>query len=182
MATPRLIVTDFDGTVARLVIDWDAVREAAGVRRIGELWARGSAEGWHPVRDAEVRAAATAEPIIEVFELLTRSEAFAVITNNSSVCVEAFLDRFEVLRRRCTLVTGRELLGGPKEDEHRFAAAFAASRRALGADESEPLVYLGDQDYELVAAARCGASPLRVTAAGRLDGAGVAGVTGGGPP
>ena len=163
-----MIITDFDGTVCRLEIDWSEVRRLAGVTRVGELWDRAEPAGWDVVTAAEVAAATVATPIPDVMELLAESLGYAVISNNSADAVAAFLRRYPLLAARCRLVMGREELHGPKEDEARFADAYARCLAALGV-ETDDVEYLGDQDYELVLAARCGARVRRVSTSGVIE-------------
>ena len=163
-----MIITDFDGTVCRLEIDWSAVRRRAGVARIGELWEREDPASWDTVTAAEVDAATIAPPISAVLEMLTESQGFAVLSNNSADAVAAFLNRYPIIAARCRLVIGREELQGPKEDAERFARAYARCLAALGA-ATDDVDYLGDQDYELALAARCGARVRRINAAGSID-------------
>jgi hypothetical protein len=163
-----MIITDFDGTVCRLEIDWSAVRRRAGVARIAELWEREDSASWDDVTAAEVAAALVAVPIPAVMQLLSESHGFAVLSNNSADAVGAFLSRYPLLAARCRLVVGREELGGPTEDEGRFADAYARCLAALG-PATDDVDYLGDQDYELALAARCGARVRRVNAAGSIQ-------------
>jgi phosphoglycolate phosphatase-like HAD superfamily hydrolase len=175
MAAPLTIITDFDGTVCRLDVDWAEVRRMAGVARIGELWPRGDPASWGVVTAAEVAAATVAPPVPAVVEMLSASTGFAVISNNSADAIAAFLSRHPLLAARCRMVLGREELQGPKENEERFAAAYARCLAALGVEAGD-VEYLGDQDYELALASRCGARVRRVHVSGAIEPAGGASV------
>ena len=151
-------VLDFDGTLARLPLDWAGVRRDLGVATVEELWARGDAAAWERLAAAEVAAAAVAEPVGALLAALGASRELAVLTGNSERAVARFLARFPALAARCRHVEGRESLGGPKRDPRRFAAALrrcaAATSAARGA---APLVYTGDAAWELELARGCGA-------------------------
>ena len=168
MAASAVIITDFDGTVCRLDIDWPEVRRRLGVARVVELWERADPAAWDAVTAVEVAAAMVATPNSEVMDLLTASHGYAVISNNSADAVAAFLSRYPLLAARCRLVMGREELHGPKEDQARFADAYARCLAVLGA-ATDDVEYLGDQDYELALAARCGARVRRVNASGVIE-------------
>jgi hypothetical protein len=169
MAAPDVsAITDFDGTLARLVLDWAALRRRLGVSQVSELWRRPDGAGWGTVTTWEIQAASTADPVSTVVERLVAEGRFAVLTNNSRRAVSAFLERFPDLTARCVHISGREDLGGPKEEPERFAAGLEAARVALAPTDPFGVTYLGDQDYELVLAASLGCRPLRVTPEGAI--------------
>jgi phosphoglycolate phosphatase-like HAD superfamily hydrolase len=156
-------VVDFDGTVARLQVAWAALREATGVRRIEELWARDDAEHWSAVTRAEEEAAAAAAPVDAVLRHLATADAVAVLTSNAETSVLAFLDRYPDLRRRVVMVVGRETLAGPKTDFEVFARGFRRCVDATAVPRGDgPVVYVGDMQYELDFARRLGATALDV--------------------
>jgi len=148
---------DLDGTLVHLHVDWPRLRGRLGVLSIAELW-EGPANRWALVTEAETSAALTGDPVVPVLERLGRCPSFAVITSNSSAAALAFLDRYPDIARRCTLVIGREQLGGPKTDRGRFKSAFdlcvSATATSRGID---PVVYVGNAAYELEFAAQLGA-------------------------
>lgn len=161
MIAGRAPILDFDGTLARVELDWEAWRRRFGVRHIADLWrAPGGAREWAALTAAEVEAAAIAEPVLPVLALLEGAPRFAVLSNNSARAVDAFLSRFPSLRPRAAIVVGREMLGGPKSDFQVFERGYRTCAEAL-----EPIhgkVYIGDQAYELDFAARLGAAVIDV--------------------
>ena len=67
----RAPIVDFDGTLARLDVDWDGLRRRLGLGSLNDLWeTRGSRRdgwmddaGWRAVTAAEIDAARDAEPV-----------------------------------------------------------------------------------------------------------------------
>lgn len=156
-------ILDFDGTVARLQVDWDGLKKQLGCEKISDLWSR-PPPAWDDVTTAEVQAAETASSVEPILQLLVEVESFAVLTNNSSRAVRTFFNRFPHLRSRLVVIVGREELGGPKTDFavfcsgiERCVAATAATRGGEGA------VYVGDAPYELAFARRLGLREICVT-------------------
>jgi len=156
-------VVDFDGTLARLDIAWQALRDRSSVVRIDELWQRDTADVWLDVTEAETRAAEIAAPLEAVVTHLERVEAIAVLTSNAEASVRAFLRRFPDLDRRVVRVVGRETLAGPKTEfmvfERGYRQCVAATADVRG---SQPVIYVGDMDYELEFARRLGATAVAV--------------------
>jgi phosphoglycolate phosphatase-like HAD superfamily hydrolase len=163
-----MIITDFDQTLCRLVVDWPGLRRQLGVQSIGALWSLGDLALWKRVTDAEVIAATSAVPIEAVLAELDATDRFAVMSNNSAAAVTAFVERFPTLEARCRMIVGREQLRGPKQDPARFDAAFRQCAEALGAAVST-VEYFGDQRYELELAAARGARVRLVTSAGAIE-------------
>lgn len=155
-------VVDFDGTVATLLVPWSELRRELGVARIDELWDRADAD-WTAVTDAEVRAARDATAIEATRRALLVTRACAILTSNSESAVRAFLDRQPELRRLVITVVGRETLRGPKTAfdvfRHGYEQCVAATASWRG---DEPVVYVGDQDYETAFATRLGAHAISV--------------------
>jgi phosphoglycolate phosphatase-like HAD superfamily hydrolase len=156
-------IVDFDGTVARLGVDWPALRSRLGVRRISDLWGEAASEGWSIVTEAEIAAAECAEPVRPLVDYLSRTRCFAVLTDNSESAVLRFFDRFGLAGDHLAHLAGRETLGGPKRHPEVFRkgleACAAATSEARGAN---PLVYVGDSEYELVLARGMGAHVLHI--------------------
>jgi len=157
------VVSDFDGTLARLDIDWDALREELSVARIEDLWADPGLQRWESVTRAEVDAAATAPPVPFVMDALSSVPAVAVLTSNDETAVDTFLDRWPALRSKVRAVVGRRTLAGPKTDFEIFSFGYARCCAAIASDDRARIAYLGDRDYELAFARRLGAEPFDVT-------------------
>ena len=156
-------VVDFDGTIARLRVDWAELRTRLGVHSIDDLWP-GNAIAWELVAADETAAADRAEPIDAVVDALRRTTTFAVLTNNGAGAVKRFFARHPDLHTKLAVVIGREQLGGPKTDFSRFRSGFAACVAATAAQRGpEAIVYAGDQDYELAFARHLGAHTVDVT-------------------
>jgi phosphoglycolate phosphatase-like HAD superfamily hydrolase len=169
----RAPIVDFDGTLARLGVDWAGLRARLGLTSLDELWtaepgAGGGGDlnsaGWRAVTAAEVAAALRARPVEPMVAALARCEAFAVLTGNSQAAVDAFLDRRPELGSLCRAVAGRETLRGSKRDPATFSRGFQlcadATEQVRGGD---PLVYVGDLAWELAAARQLGALAIDVT-------------------
>jgi phosphoglycolate phosphatase-like HAD superfamily hydrolase len=156
-------VLDFDGTIAPLPVTWATLRSELGVKRIQDLWLQDRPGAWAAVRAAEEEAARQADLNPRVGRALEEVSALAVLTNNSEASVAAFLARFPHLERRVTIVVGREQLGGPKDEfavfERGFRSCVTATATARG---DEPIIYVGDADYELSYARRLGAQAWNV--------------------
>jgi hypothetical protein len=161
IAGPAPIV-DFDGTLARLVVDWEGLRRNLGVHSLDDLWQR-DAGAWATVTEAEVAAAQTAEPVAGMVAELGACRGFAVLTSNAEAAVRAFCARFPALEKRLVAVAGRESLRGPKRDPRCFGIGFEICAAATG-----PLrpgltpTYVGDLPWELRFAADLGATAFDV--------------------
>ena len=160
-------ILDFDGTLARLDVDWPGLRRRLDVRSIEDLWINANDRRWAEVTAAEVHAATVAHQVRTLDSLLAGVKYFAVLSNNSEVAVATFLDRFPDMRRRAAAVVGRETLGGPKSSFEVFESGYAHCLHALG----RPLrpMYVGDQAYELEFAARLGAMAIDVASLGATN-------------
>lgn len=159
----RAPIVDFDGTLARLDVDWDRLRRELGITRIGELWSAGRPGAWEQVAAAEVAAAAEADAVVEVIDALDRAERFAVLSSNAESAIWRFLARFPHLEARAACVAGRETLGGPKDDFTVFARGFDACVRATSTARGHGAVeYIGDMPYEIEFARRLGAVAIAV--------------------
>jgi phosphoglycolate phosphatase-like HAD superfamily hydrolase len=152
-------ILDFDGTLARLEVDWDDLRRKLGVSRIDDLWAGSRDQDWAEVTATEVAAARRAEPVPSVSHLLKTVDRFAILTSNSEKAVAAYLERFPDLQSRVAVVVGREALGGPKTDFDVFERGF---RTCLATLAAESTTYVGDRSYELEFARRLGADAVDV--------------------
>lgn len=156
-------IVDFDGTIAFLPVVWDRLRAQLGVRRISDLWSEDDVDSWALVRAAEEEAAQRALPNRRLLHVLENVEAAAVLTSNSKACVSVFLSRYPLLESRVGVIVGREELCGPKEDFDVFRRGFfqcvSATASARG---KEPVVYVGDAEYELRYARALGARTWNV--------------------
>ncbi len=160
-----MLVSDFDGTITRLDIDWQALRERLGVRSVRQLW--DGADGWSIVTEVETEAASRAAVRTAVVSLFDDEPALAVLTNNSEHAVAAFLERHPELCERVVAVVGRESLKAPKEDPEAFARGLRTCMAELAhTGAADELWYVGDQDYELELAQMHGA---RVTDARQVE-------------
>ena len=146
MSAGTSLVSDFDGTLAVLEVDWDELRRELGVLRIQDLWELGH-PGWDRVTEAEVVAARSAAPVPGGLTVALSYESLAVLTNNSERAVEVFLERMPMLANRVVAVMGRESLRGPKNDRAVFLQAMERLGSILG--PTGAATYMGDQDYEL---------------------------------
>jgi phosphoglycolate phosphatase-like HAD superfamily hydrolase len=155
------VVSDFDGTLAKLEIAWQSLRETLGIERIDDLWQDADLRRWDAVTSAEIEAAAGAEPVTSVIEALGSVSAIAVLTSNDEAAVETFLERWPELRARVRTIVGRRTLGGPKTDFEVFSSGYATCLDAIGA-ESPMITYVGDMRYELDYARRLGARAFDV--------------------
>jgi phosphoglycolate phosphatase-like HAD superfamily hydrolase len=164
--TPALgsaVITDFDGTLAKLVISWAQLREELAVQRIEELWNDADTGRWAVVTRAEVKAAHVAQPVPRVLEALAAVADIAVLSNNDESAVEAFLERWPAVQERVRTVVGRSTLGGPKTDFANFSAGYERCVAAITPGVPTDITYVGDMSYELDFARRLGAQALDVT-------------------
>lgn len=166
----RAPIVDFDGTIAALPVDWDALRLQIGVQRIDDIWAVAT-ESWPLVTEAEIQAAGCAKANEALVHLLAETETFTVLTSNSSLAVYRFMERFSGLRAKLADVVGREQLAGPKSDFQTFTRGVQRCLAASGATPSQsPTVYIGDAAYELDFAARLGLKTIDVADITRSEG------------
>ncbi len=159
----RVLITDFDGTLVRLAVDWDDVRTRAGVRRIGEVWFSAGHEAFEIVAAAEREGALRGEDIAEAIEFAGGFDRFAVLSGNSRSAVEVFFDRNPLLRERCAAVVGRETLPGPKHEFEHFRRAVDVCLQSLGVGAAAGVSYLGDSAYELDFARSLGLAAVDVS-------------------
>ncbi len=157
------VVSDFDGTLARLDVAWQALRETLSVDRVDDLWSDPGPQRWDAVTRAEVEAARTAAPVPFVMHALSSVPAIAVLTSNDEDAVQTFLDRWPDLRSRVRAVVGRRALGGPKTNFEIFSVGYATCLRAIDAKESSRITYIGDSEYELDFARSLGADAYGVS-------------------
>jgi phosphoglycolate phosphatase-like HAD superfamily hydrolase len=171
----RAPIVDFDGTLARLGVDWAGLRARLGLTSLDELWERvdASADGWtddptwRAVTAAEIDAARVAEPVAPLVTALASCDGFAVLTGNSEAAVAAFLEITPRLRSLCLAVAGRETLRGSKRDQPAFARGFQRCVDATAAARAGAVpVYVGDLPWELTSARQLGAVAIDVTALG----------------
>jgi len=167
----RAPIVDFDGTLARLDVDWNGLRCRLGLASLDDLWKAVDASveqwiedpRWRAVSDAEIEAARRAEPVTALITALDACAGFAVLTANSEAAVAAFLDDRPGLSARCLAVAGRETLRGSKRDPRAFARGFRRCAEATAAARSGgALVYVGDLPWELSAARDLGAVAIDV--------------------
>jgi len=155
-------ILDFDGTITRLRVDWQGLRERFEVVSIEELWL-GDPAKWDVVTAAEIEAALQAPEIEAVMSLLVSVEKFAVLTSNSNLSVRAFFTRYPSLQKRLAMVCGREELAGPKTDYYRFRAGMERCLAATSVARAGGIaVFVGDAPYELVFAEKMGLRAIDV--------------------
>lgn len=158
-------IVDFDGTLARLDVPWAELRASLGVERIDDLWALDTPSAWNIITSAERDAAAASDPVDEVVQLLENATTVAVLTSNAEDAVHTFLARFPALRAKIAIVVGRETLSGPKTNFETFSTGYGTCVRATAvARDAQPVVYVGDMEYELAFARRLGALTFDVHA------------------
>ena len=150
-------IIDFDGTLARLEIDWAGLRAQLGISSINDLWSRDDPD-WEYVTATEVRASTQASIVTKTADALEHSPAFSILTANSERAVDEFLRRCPQLSSHVAVVVGRETLAGPKLDPDCFHRGFARCSDATAAARGDgDLVYLGDDPRELALARNEGA-------------------------
>jgi hypothetical protein len=162
-------ILDFDGTLARLDVDWEGLRCSFNVKHIDDLWNQ-TGDAWSVVAEAEVKAASEASAVCAVLERLPTVQCFAVLTNNDSGAVRCFVNRFPSLKDRLSLVVGRRELGGPKTDFAIFESGMRQCLRATNHQRrGDTAVYVGDAPYELEFASRLGLIAVDVKTVVRLN-------------
>jgi phosphoglycolate phosphatase-like HAD superfamily hydrolase len=161
-------IIDFDGTLARLEIDWAGLRAGLCVSSMNDLWVQRDPD-WNLVTATEVRASKQATVVAETVAALEESAAFSILTANSERAVEAFFLSRAQLAARLAVVVGRETLDGPKLDPDCFHRGFARCVEATASARGESdIVYLGDDPRELVLARAEGALAYDVTQLGEV--------------
>ena len=158
------VISDFDGTLVRLDVDWAALRRELSVDRIEHLWQPQHMHEWETVAAAEVRAAPSSPAVASMLRALTASVSVAILTNNAERSVHEFLNREPALAAKVCAVVGRESLGGPKTDFEFFRTGYETCCAALG--NPDQVSYVGDMQYELDFARRLGAIAVDVSEIG----------------
>ena len=155
-------ISDFDGTLINLDIDWAQLRNQLGINSLVELWTE-SPDRWDLVTRAEVIAAGSSTFVTTVISEFHQVEELAILTDNSIHAVDAALERLPWLKERVASVVGREVLLGSKQDPAIFTKGFelATSSLSLSSNESFP-TYVGDSAYELEYARKLGATVFGV--------------------
>jgi FMN phosphatase YigB (HAD superfamily) len=164
-----LVISDFDGTICHLDVDWQELRQTFGLSFIEEGWTlepQAQLEFWSQVTEAELEAIDRSHPNEVVLEALDRVERIVVLTNNSEAAVTAFVRKYLSNRAANSLRTiGRESLGGSKRNREIFTKVLNVDilhHRASSA-------YLGDSRYELLFANELGLTTFRVDESGVLE-------------
>jgi phosphoglycolate phosphatase-like HAD superfamily hydrolase len=145
------LITDFDGTLADLPVDWRLLRSQHEVASILDLWEGGLA-AWQSVALAECVVAGNAPQVSPGHALALGALSCAILTNNSEFAVRRYLTRYPDLEEKVCAVIGRETLKGPKNDEACFIRGYRSCLEAISSQLKGPparTAYLGDQDYEL---------------------------------
>ena len=157
-------ISDFDGTLINLDIDWAKLRNQLGINSLTELWSE-SLDGWDLVTRAEVIAAGSSTFVTTVISELHQVEELAILTDNSIQAVDTALERLPWLKERVRSVVGREVLLGSKWDPAIFTTGFelATSSLLLSSSQSLP-TYVGDSAYELEYARSLGSTVFEVRA------------------
>jgi phosphoglycolate phosphatase-like HAD superfamily hydrolase len=158
--TGRVLITDFDGTLVKLAVDWPALRARLGVQSIGDAVTRGDPQLLHTIAAAEREGAIAGQPVEPALAFVRGFDRCAVLSDNSEIAIHAFLSGYPEIRARCEVVVGRESLGGPKSEREHFVDGLEICRRALGGGEH--VVYLGDTAYELAFARELGLETIDV--------------------
>jgi phosphoglycolate phosphatase-like HAD superfamily hydrolase len=158
--TGRVLITDFDGTLVKLAVDWPALRALLGVQRIRDVVTRGDPQLVHIVAAAEREGAIWGQPVEAALAFVRGFDRYAVLSDNSEIAIDAFLSGYPEIRARCEAVVGRESLGGPKSELDHFVDGIEICRRALGGGGQ--VVYLGDAGYELAFARELGLETIDV--------------------
>ena len=158
-------VVDFDQTLARLELPWPKLRRAVGVTEsIDELWSRPDSGGWDIVTEAEVAAASLAEPVMEVLLPLEDALAVAILTSNSRSCGPRVPG--PVRAARSSRQRGRRARDPRRAEARLRRRSRVGSRCCVDASSAargdEPVVYVGDADYELEFARRLGVHAVAV--------------------
>jgi len=162
------VIADFDGTIARLPVDWQALREAFHVSSIEEVLETFDQSEWDRLKRAEVAAAEVAEPMMKTVSFLNESEGYVILTNNDVAAVTNFLTRFASSLARPRRIIDRNVLGGSKKNFEKFSAAVLQCSDSLDARKSEEVTYLGDSTYELDYADALGFKTILVDKNGNL--------------
>jgi phosphoglycolate phosphatase-like HAD superfamily hydrolase len=158
--TGRVLITDFDGTLVKLAVDWPALRARLGVQRIRDVVTRGDPQLLHTLAAAEREGAIAGQPVEPALAFVRSFDRYAVLSDNSEIAIDAYLSGYPEIRARCDVMVGRESLGGPKSERDHFVDGLEICRRALGGGEH--VVYLGDTAHELAFARELGLETIDV--------------------
>lgn len=159
-----LIVSDFDGTLCNLAVNWPQLKSDFGLSFIESGWdlcGQPKEQFWRAVADAEYRAVEHSELIMPVVAFLESSDRLVILTNNSEQAVAQFIARHGLFKPMTHLsIVGRETLGGSKRNRSLFTSSIEL---AISNNSTRPsrVAYIGDSDYELEYAHEMGLVVLR---------------------
>ena len=159
----RAPIVDFDGTLARLDVPWDDVRQALGS---GESANCGTtthqANGLSSARRRRQRLAQPTS-YLRWSELWRKPPRLPCSVPTARPRCGGFSIALTICESRADRVVGRETLAGPKTDFDVFARGFSACIEATAAvRDGAVVVYVGDMSYELAFARRLGARSIHV--------------------
>lgn len=155
-----LVISDFDGTLCHLNVDWESVRQRFQMSSVEEGWTLTGSERdefWDFVTREEVQAVKDSEPVDRVVAWLESARIIVVLTNNSEVAVHEFLRRSDMsLAAKVVGVVGRETLRGSKRRQEVFTTAINECCSFVSGADPSKILYVGDMAYELEYASELG--------------------------
>lgn len=165
----RHVISDFDGTITNLDVDWPALRNRFSVSSIEEVLNNHSPEKWDVIRHAEVDAAHKSTPVYPTLDILNNCENYVILTNNDADAAGVFLDNFRTEIKFPLAIIDRNVLGGSKKQFKLFNEAVLGCLLTFEISDFSTVTYVGDATYELEYAKNIGLDTLRVSANGEIS-------------
>lgn len=164
----QTLISDFDGTLTDLRINWDEFRSKFGLKNVSQVWslpANKQSEVFSYLSELETNT--VVPELLIPWEYFQRFESFSVLTNNSELAVFRFFS--ELLKIYPTkfmqprIIVGRESLNGSKEVFETFKNGINMIVGGTQMFDLGEVTYLGDQEYEINFAEYLGMRTIHVS-------------------
>jgi hypothetical protein len=161
------VISDFDGTISVLNVDWTSLRTKLKVKSIEDLLCVGIQPSWNILRTAELDGVQSQWVSSEVRTILQGSTSFSVFTNNDQDAVEEFFSRQQTAAKPSSIIDRKKIEGSKKVFE-KFKTGITLCMESMGCISTKGVLYLGDSDYEMSYARKIGLETRLVAPNGDL--------------
>lgn len=165
----RYVISDFDGTITKLEVDWVNLRKSLGVDSIDRLLAYGESPSWSTLTNAELMSVTALWASGDVMNAIENAKAFSVLTNNSEKTVQRFFEIQDSVSVKPATVVGRESINGSKTNFHNFRSGIERCLNTMACEDGDEIWYIGDSIYEIEFASKLGLSSYKVKQDGMLS-------------
>jgi hypothetical protein len=158
----RFLISDFDGTITNLDVDWKGLRERLSVSSIEELLLEDFKRSWLDLKKVEINGVTAEWASIDVRKRIANVESFSILTNNDKEAVSKFFDLQSEIAEKPTIVIDRNFLGGSKKNFKNFSKGIDTCLTHMHCGNLKEVVYLGDSNYEIEFAEQLGLFAIQV--------------------